>query len=113
MLPSFPNLFIVYGPNTNGALNVASFHELVTLFALQCMERLILEDKQCVEVTEDAYWRYNELVDARNERKHWSDPRAHNYYRNKYGRSSTQCPFRGTEMWHFLRRPDFEEVIVR
>src|SRR5207253_2131700 len=27
MLPGFPNLFIVYGPNTNGALNVASFHE--------------------------------------------------------------------------------------
>ena len=30
------------------------------------METLILDDKRAIEVTEDAYWRYNRLVDERN-----------------------------------------------
>ena len=38
MMPGFPNLWSVSGPNTNGALNVASFHEKVALYALQCLE---------------------------------------------------------------------------
>ena len=110
MMPGFPNLWSVYGPNTNGALNVASFHELVTHYALQCMEKLILDGKSAVEVEGDAYWRYNEVVDERNGRKVWSDPRAHNYYWTHYGRSSVQNPFTAPEMWHYLRKPDFADL---
>ena len=32
----------LYGPNTNGALQVTGFHELMLIYAMQCMERLIL-----------------------------------------------------------------------
>ena len=88
----------------------ASFHELVALYALQCIERLILDDKREIEVKEDAYWRYNELVDERNARKVWSDPRAHNYYWTEHGRSAMMCPFYSREFWHLLRHPNFEEL---
>jgi 4-hydroxyacetophenone monooxygenase len=106
MMPGFPNLWSVYGPNTNGALNVATFHEMVALFALRCMERLVLEDGRTVEVRPEAYWRYNQLVDERNRRKAWSDARAHNYYWTKHGRSAVMNPFYSAEMWRFLREPD-------
>src|SRR6201999_468936 len=56
MMPGFPNLWSIYGPNTNGALNVASFHEKVALYALQCMETMVLEGKRTMEVKPDAYW---------------------------------------------------------
>jgi hypothetical protein len=105
MMPGFPNLWSIYGPNTNGALNVASFHEKVALYALQCMETLVLGNGGAMEVRPDAFWRYNRLVDERNLTKVWSDPRAHNYYWTEHGRSATMNPFYTAEMSGFLRNP--------
>jgi 4-hydroxyacetophenone monooxygenase len=112
MMPGFPNLWSVYGPNTNGALNVASFHEMVALYALRCMETLLLEGGRTVEVRPDAYWRYNHLVDDRNRRKAWSDPRAHNYYWSRHGRSAVMNPFYSAEMWRFLSKPDLADLEI-
>ena len=113
MVPNFPNLWMVYGPNTNGGMHPASFHEVVARYALECIEHLIIDDKREVEVTEDAYWRYNRLLDERNARKVWSDPRAHNYYWTDFGRSAVMCPFYPWEIWHFLRHPSFDDLVVR
>ena len=113
MVPGFPNLWSVYGPNTNGGLGPGAFHELVTRYALQCMERLILEDKKEIEPTEEAYWRFNEEVDERNARKVWSDPRAQSYYWTEHGRSVVMCPFTGPEIWSLLRHPPADELEIR
>jgi len=110
MMPGFPNLWSIYGPNTNGALNVASFHEKVALYALQCLETMVLGTANAMEVREDAYWRYNRLVDERNLQKVWSDPRAHNYYWTEHGRSATMNPFYTAEMSEFLRTPDLADL---
>ena len=113
MMPGFPNLWSVYGPNTNGGLPVAAFHEMIAWYALQCMERLILGGERSAEVREDAYWRYNQLVDERNGQMVWSDPRAHNYYwQQRLGRSAVMNPFTPPEMWRFLRKPDFDDLEV-
>ena len=112
MMPGFPNLWSVYGPNTNGALNVASFHELVAQYALECLETLVLDGGRTVEVRPDAYWRYNHLVDERNRRKAWSDPRAHNYYWTPHGRSAVMNPFYSAEMWRFLHKPDLADLEI-
>jgi 4-hydroxyacetophenone monooxygenase len=113
MMPGFPNLWAIYGPNSNGGLQVAAMHELTMHYALQCMERLILEDKSMIEVREDAYWRFGRLVDERNSQKVWSDPRAHNYYWTaKHGRTAGMNPFSGTENWQFLHRPDFNDLEI-
>jgi 4-hydroxyacetophenone monooxygenase len=113
MVPGFPNLWMVYGPNTNGGMHPASFHEVVGRYALECMEHLIVNDKRAIEVTQDAYWRYNRIVDERNARKVWSDPRAHNYYWTEFGRSAVMCPFYPWEIWHFLRHPSFDDLVAR
>lgn len=112
MLPGFPNLWSLYGPNTNGGLPPAAFHELTTLHAMQCIERLIQEDKRSVEPKSEAYWRYNRLVDDRNNKLVWSDPRARNYYWTRHGRSATQNPFTAPEMWRFLRKPAFADLSI-
>jgi 4-hydroxyacetophenone monooxygenase len=112
MMPGFPNLWTLYGPNTNGALQVVAIHEMVTHYALQCMARLILSGERSVEVSEAAYWRHNRAVDAENARKVWSDPRARNYYWSPYGRSIVQQPFSGPAMWRLLRQPDYADLRV-
>ena len=112
MIPGFPNLWSIYGPNTNGALNVASFHEKVALYALQCMETLVLGNGGAMEVRPEAFWDYNRLVDERNLTKAWSDKRAHNYYWTEHGRSATMNPFYSAEMSGFLRKPDLAAMEI-
>jgi 4-hydroxyacetophenone monooxygenase len=112
MMPGFPNLWSLYGPNTNGGLPVAQFHEMTTLYAMRCMEELILGDRASIEVKDDAYWRYNRLVDELNAKKVWADPRADNYWWTKHGRTASQIPFTGYEVREFLRRPDFTDLEV-
>jgi 4-hydroxyacetophenone monooxygenase len=112
MMPGFPNLWTIYGPNTNAGLQVASFHEKTALYALQCMEALVLGKGDAMEVRPDAFWRYNRLVDERNLTKAWSDPRARNYYWTEHGRSATMNPFHAAEMSGFLRKPDLADMEI-
>jgi 4-hydroxyacetophenone monooxygenase len=112
-IPNFPNLFTVYGPNTNGGLLPSSIHEMSAHYALRCIEQLVVHDNKAIEVKEDAYWQYNDLVDRRNLTKVWSDPRNHGYYWSEYGRSVTQCPFTAVEMFRFLHEPNFEDYEIR
>ncbi len=113
MMPGFPNLFAIYGPNTNGALSPATFHEMVACFALQCMEELILEDKSSVEVKPEAYWDYNRMIDERNNTRVWSDRRVQSYYWSRHGRSATMNPLRGPEMWQLLKKLDRDDLVIK
>jgi len=65
-----------------------------------------------VEVKDEAYWRYNRVLDERNANKVWSDPRAHNYYWTEHGRSSVMNPFYSAEMSGFLRKPDLSDLEI-
>ncbi len=114
MYPGFPNLWSIYGPNSNGVLGPGTFHDLVTRYALECMERLILDDGRAIEPKREAYDRFNEEVDARNRRKVWSDPRATtSYYWTAHGRSAVMCPFNSPEIFGILRHPSFDELEIR
>jgi 4-hydroxyacetophenone monooxygenase len=107
MLPGFPNFFMVYGPNTNptGGLNVVDVEEIVTRFALECIRGLIEGEASTVDVTADAYNRYNQELDRWEAGKTYKDPRADNYYTNEFGRSAANCPIDGGWMWSWLRSP--------
>jgi len=113
MIPGCPNLWTLYGPNTNGGLLVPAFQEMETQYALKCIERLLLEDKRSVDVKEEPHQRYNAMIDERNQHMAWSDERAQNYYWTQFGRSATQNPLTPLEMWNLLRQPDFGDLDVR
>lgn len=112
MIPGFPNLWTLYGPNTNGGMGVPQYHEMTTLYLMQCIEKLILEDKQSIDVKEEPFWRYNKIVDEGNAKKVWADPRAANYWWSKHGRTVSQTPFAGYEIREHLIRPDFDDLEV-
>jgi 4-hydroxyacetophenone monooxygenase len=107
MLPGFPNFFMLYGPNTNnsGGLQIVDFEEMVARFVLQCFSRLITGNKSTIDVSLDAYWRYNDEVDRYEAMMIYKDPRAKNYYKNESGRSATNCPIDIRKIWTWLRNP--------
>jgi 4-hydroxyacetophenone monooxygenase len=115
MAPGFPNFFMIYGPNMNayGGLGVLNLEEMAVRFTLDRIEHLLLNDRRSVDVTEAAYLRWNKTLDERESSRIYMDLRAKSYYQNEHGRSATNCPFYGTEMWHWLRRPALEDLIVR
>ena len=107
MLPGFPNFFMIYGPNTNnfGGLQIVDFEEMVTRFALQCIGGLITQKKRTIDISLDAYWRYNDEVDRAEALMVYKDPRAHNYYKNDSGRSAANNPIDIRKIWTWLRNP--------
>jgi len=107
MLPGFPNFFMSYGPNTNnfGGFQIIDLLEIEIRFALQCIAGLITQNKHTVEVTDDAYRRFNAELDREESSMLYMDPRVRNYYRNEYGRSAVNCPIDFRRMRRWLRDP--------
>jgi 4-hydroxyacetophenone monooxygenase len=105
MMPGFPNFFMLYGPNTNPSAGggIVNSEEMVTRFALECIEMLIMENKRTIEPTSEAFARYNRELDAREALKIYTDPRAQNFFMNRYQRSSVMLPFSPSELWNKLR----------
>jgi 4-hydroxyacetophenone monooxygenase len=77
----------------------------VTRFILGCLAPLITNENRSVEVTLEAYRRYNDALDSAEATKIYTDPRAQNYFKNEHGRSAGNLPFDIRKMWQWLRNP--------
>jgi 4-hydroxyacetophenone monooxygenase len=107
-MPGFPNLFCIYGPNTNsnqGTLPTMGA-ELQTRFAIQCIDALLTSGATAIEVTREAYDASNRRLDERLASTIYADPRLQTYYVNEHGRSSTQSGWSTLEYWTMTRSPD-------
>lgn len=106
MVPEFPNLFMCYGPNSNnfGGFTVVDLLELTAQFALRAIAGLIENGQRSVEVTQDAYWRFADIVDKSEEGMVYLDSRANSYYQNG-GRSSVNGPVDIRRMYRWLNDP--------
>ena len=107
MVPDIPNFFMMYGPNSNnwGGLHVIDLLELTSRFALECIGGLIAQQKRSVNVTTDAYWRYNGELDRAEANMVYKDPRTRSYYQNSFGRSAVNGPVDIRRMFNWLRDP--------
>ena len=107
LLPGFPNLFILYGPNTNGSVGFSAIHleELITRFAVSCIAGVIAEGKDTIDVTMDAYQRYNDELDRNMASKVFLDPRVKSYFTNEFRRSATNGAIDPRILWRWLRDP--------
>jgi len=66
MVPEFPNLFMSYGPNSQpltGGTGMPQWWLVWAAYAARCMMRLLQEGKGRVEVTQQAFDRYNQALD--------------------------------------------------
>jgi 4-hydroxyacetophenone monooxygenase len=106
MVPNFPNLFMCYGPNSNnfGGFTVVDLLEITAQFAVRAIAGLIENGDHSVEVTEDAYWKFADILDESEKGMVYLDKRANSYYQNG-NRSSVNGPVDYRRMWRWLNNP--------
>ena len=75
-VPEFPNLFILYGPNTNLAHGGSIiFHaECQVRYLTSLVRQMVANDLSTVEVRSDVHDAYNARVDAAHEELVWTHP---------------------------------------
>lgn len=101
----FPNLFMVYGPNTNNN-SLITMLELETEYAVRHIRRVLDQGKGWLDVTAEAMAAYNEQLqqDIGNITVWRSDCRG--YYRAPSGRIVTQFPYTMTTFTRMLAARD-------
>ncbi|TDD46973.1 NAD(P)/FAD-dependent oxidoreductase [Nonomuraea terrae] len=107
-VPGFPNLFLMYGPNTNIVINgsIIFFSECEAHYILECLRLLLRDGHGALECREDVHDAYNELIDAANRERAWGASTVNSWYKNALGRVSQNWPFTLMEYWERTRRPD-------
>jgi cation diffusion facilitator CzcD-associated flavoprotein CzcO len=101
----FPNLFMLYGPNTNNG-SILEMIEYQVNHVLAHVERLDREGLAWVDVKPEAQARYNVKVqEGIADVPVWNHP-VNGYYRSASGRIVTQWPFSMTEFERMTERID-------
>jgi 4-hydroxyacetophenone monooxygenase len=97
----FPNLFILYGPNTqpgHGGSLLAAIESQMN-HVIRLLVRMRRDELGAVEVKQNVYERYVATVDSANEQMIWTHPGMSTYYRNSAGRVVVNSPFRIVDYW--------------
>ena len=108
VVPGFPNLFCLYGPNTNIVINgsIIYFSECGVRYILGLLELMLSQHARAVEVKRDVHDRFNEAVDAENKRMAWGWSSVNSWYKNANGRVAQNWPFTLLEYWQRTKQPD-------
>lgn len=114
-VPGFPNLFCLYGPNTNIVINgsIIFFSEAEVHYLLQTIRFLLSEDADAVDCRPEVHDAYNDKIDAGNRAMAWGASDVNSWYKNAFGRVAQNWPFSLWEYWEQTRDldPDDYEVL--
>jgi 4-hydroxyacetophenone monooxygenase len=107
-IPGFPNLFCLYGPNTNIVINgsIVYFSECGVRYVLGCLGTLLIGNHAALEVRADVFEDFNERVDAENALMAWGCSDVNSWYKNEHGHVAQNWPFTLLEYWQRTRAPD-------
>lgn len=114
VIPDFPNLFCLYGPNTQTGHggSVMFMMEVQTRYIMSVLEQMFERGIASVECRPEVYERYNEEVDRAHEQMVWTHPGMDTYYRNSRGRVVVNNPFRVIDFWHMTHTADLHDYIL-
>lgn len=113
-VPHFPNMFCMYGPNTNVVVHGASvilFSELTTKYIMDAIHGLLKTGKKSLEVREDIYRVYNERVDAANRKRAWGFSKVNSWYKDDSGRVTQNYPFSLPEFYKKTNKVEPDDFI--
>lgn len=107
-IPGFPNLFCLYGPNTNIVINgsIIYFSECGVRYIVGCIGELLRRGARALEVRREVHDAFNAAVDAENRRMAWGASTVNSWYKNALGRVSQNWPFTLLAYWQRTLAPD-------
>lgn len=100
-IPGFPNLFVLYGPNTNigtgGSIILQA--ETWTRYVAEAIVQKVEHGAAEIECRPQAMQKYNEDMDKRLAKMIWSVSDGTTWYRNSAGRVVANMPWSTPEYW--------------
>jgi cation diffusion facilitator CzcD-associated flavoprotein CzcO len=97
-VPGYPNLFLLYGPNTNGVNSIIFMHEAQANYIMGALRALRRRGGGALEVRARVTRRYNQRVQAAMVGTVWTAG-CDNYFRTANGKVVTQLPYSGGRYW--------------
>ena len=114
-VPGFPNLYLMYGPNTNIVVNasIIFFSESEAHYMTVLMKMMADAGVHAADIRKEVHDAYNEMIDAANAQMPWAYAKANTWYRNSKGRVAQNWPLRLIDFWNQSRdeEPDSYEML--
>src|SRR5580765_6789568 len=112
---NFPNLFLMYGPNTNIVINgsITYFSECEAQFIVESIGMLLRGGFRAMEPKGELHDAYNVMIDEGNHQMAWGVSDVNTWYRNAKGRIAQNWPFDLVRYWRQTRAPDADDYVLR
>lgn len=117
-VPGFPNLFMLYGPNSqplNGGTGLIGWFEVWSAYIGQTIVDMVEGGLGSIEVRPEVCENYNRLIDEEAAKLTYmrkDDAFARNYYVNEWGRLQVAVPIPGDRLYALSSRPDLTDYVV-
>jgi cation diffusion facilitator CzcD-associated flavoprotein CzcO len=109
----FPNLFMLYGPNTNLAHNSLVYMiESEIRYVMACLKRLARDDVRTLEVRGDVQARFNAQIQERMPRSQWATG-CSTWYLTASGKNTVNWPGYSFAFRMKTRAPKWEDFAVQ
>jgi 4-hydroxyacetophenone monooxygenase len=107
-VPDFPNLFCLYGPNTNIVVNgsIIFFSECEVRYIMGCLKLLLAQGHAAMNCRQDVHDAYNSWVDDGNNQMAWAVDNVTSWYKNSAGRVTQNWPYTLLEFWTRTKEPN-------
>lgn len=114
-IPDFPNLFLMYGPNTNIVINgsIIYFSECEANYIVESVRLLLETGRAAMDCRPEVHDEFGAAVDEANANMAWGTSKVSSWYKNKSGRVAQNWPWPLLEYWQRTRAPDPEDYALR
>jgi 4-hydroxyacetophenone monooxygenase len=120
MIPNYPNLFMLYGPNSqpvSSGPSQSTWFMIWSSFVGRCLKRMLTEGYDTVEVTKEAYDSYNVALDKEAANlvamSSLGGIEKNYYVNNEHGRLQVNAPWYGPVFQDMFANPDWGALELR
>ncbi len=110
-VPDFPNLFCLYGPNTNIVHGGSIIYQVECQihYVMQCLTKMLAKGIEAIDVRTEVNDSYNEEVQAISRKLAWGHPNVESWYKNSQGRVVNNSPFSLQKYWEVTHTADMDD----
>lgn len=112
-IAGFPNLVMLYGPNTNLVVNgsVVFLVECAINRVVEILEHQLELGARTFDVTEETVQQFTEDLDRANRGMAWGDSRTQTWYKGASGRVVSVWPYSMLHYWQATHNVDFSKLV--
>ena len=113
-VPGFPNLFLMYGPNTNIVVNgsIIYFSECQAHYITESLRLLLEKDAAAMDCRPEVHDAYNVMIDTATRARAWGASDVSSWYKNEHGRVAQNWPFNLFDYWQRTRAVDPDDYVL-